>query len=216
MFLLGILCFLATGYGLVPYFMLKNLQIYPILTKPIWGKKNAIILLGAGTVRMPISQLSMPGSMAYARIHQATRLYYSCKKTGNLCVIITSGDDVTRRGLGKNIYRNELLALGVNNNDIIAESRSINTYQNAKFTSTILKPMKFDQIYLVTSSLHMRRSLLSFSYFGINAIPAPADYLRAQFTYIPRGYNFAASDAAAHEWAGIWKLAVFDDMKWKQ
>jgi len=69
---------------------------------------------------------------------------------------------------------------GVDTSDIILESESRNTYENAKFTAQILKQDQSITSYLlITSAFHMRRSLLCFESQGMNPTPFSVD---AQYT----------------------------------
>jgi uncharacterized SAM-binding protein YcdF (DUF218 family) len=203
--------FVMTGIGLFSSSLLSYLESYSIVSHPIWKQHNAIILLGAGTVKLPDSNEIKPSIMAYSRIYEAARLYTSCKKTNTECKIITSGGDAL--GTGKSeavIYQNELNAIGVNQSDIILEPNSMNTFKNAEFTSIIFKSNKFDNVYLVTSGIHMKRALLYFSHFGINAIPAVSDYIPPKIFMIPLGFNFAITDFAIHEYLGILRFRIYN------
>lgn len=57
-----------------------------------------------------------------------------------------------------------------------AESKSRNTYENAKFSAHVLKAEGIEKIYLVTHALHMPRSVWSFSQFELEIFPAPTAY----------------------------------------
>lgn len=70
--------------------------------------------------------------------------------------------------------------MGVAAEDIIEEPDSLNTYQNAVNVKRILDEQGINRVLLVTSARHMPRSLLVFKNQGIEAIPAPADFLVVQ------------------------------------
>lgn len=176
-----------------------------------WGKRNVIILLGAGTTFIPLDNSIKPTVLAYSRINEAAKQYLSCKKSGNSCSIIVSGGDASKTGKSEAaIYQNELLSLGIDSQDILLEQKSMNTYQNAEYTSKILKENQFDTFILVTSSLHIKRSLLYFSNFGITPKPIIADYISPIITILPIGYNFAIADFIAHEYIGIARLHIYN------
>jgi uncharacterized SAM-binding protein YcdF (DUF218 family) len=59
---------------------------------------------------------------------------------------------------------------------IIEEPRSLNTYQNALYTKTILDEKGLNRILLVTSAFHMPRSVAIFEKLGFEVIPAPTDF----------------------------------------
>jgi uncharacterized SAM-binding protein YcdF (DUF218 family) len=73
--------------------------------------------------------------------------------------------------------RQELIYNGIPDADIIIENKSRNTSENAIFSKRIsdsvgLKP----PFVLVTSAMHMRRSVSVFRKEGFNCIPFPCDY----------------------------------------
>jgi uncharacterized SAM-binding protein YcdF (DUF218 family) len=207
-----LISFYLFGSGLAALFLMPNLELSQNNKNitPIWEKNNAIILLGAGNVKLPQGEVK-PSFFAYSRIYEAANLYFLCKKTANQCTIIASGGYVSKIHKSEaEIYAGRLVALGVNKDDIILESKSTNTYKNAEFSSAIIKAKKYDQIFLVTSGLHLKRSLLYFSNFGILPKPIMADYVTPQFSLIPIGYNFAITDFFIHEYIGIARFYIYN------
>ncbi|MGI0487555.1 YdcF family protein [Pantanalinema rosaneae CENA516] len=67
--------------------------------------------------------------------------------------------------------------MGVPKSAILQEPDSLTTYENAVNVKKILDAQGIRQILLVTSAMHMPRSLLIFQKQGIDAIPAPVDFL---------------------------------------
>ncbi len=73
--------------------------------------------------------------------------------------------------------RTQFIANGVNDSDIIIESRSRNTYENAVYSKRITDSLHLQPPFiLVTSAMHMRRSLSVFKKAGFTCIPFPCDY----------------------------------------
>lgn len=95
--------------------------------------------------------------------------------------LILSGGRVTWRGGSGASEADDMkefaMAMNVPEADIILEGDSLNTRQNAVNVKQILEARSIDSILLVTSAVHMPRSLAIFKKLGINAIPAPTDYL---------------------------------------
>lgn len=204
--------FISIGDGYLPATWLTALQ-KPFINQPSlkWGKHNVIILLGAGTVKLVNSTQVLPTLIAYSRINTTAEIYQDCIKKSNQCTIIISGGDAAHTGQSEAvIYQKDLLKLGVKPADIILETNSLNTYKNAEFTHEILQKREVDNIFLVTSGLHLRRSLLYFSHFGITATPVLADYLPARLTLIPQGYNFTVADFALNEYIGILRFHIYN------
>jgi uncharacterized SAM-binding protein YcdF (DUF218 family) len=73
-----------------------------------------------------------------------------------------------------------LVNLGVPNSAILQDSKSLNTYQNAVNVRQIMQERGIRRVLLVTSAMHMPRSLRIFQRQGIEAIPAPTDFLITQ------------------------------------
>ena len=66
-----------------------------------------------------------------------------------------------------------LINNSVNKEDIIIESKSRNTKENAFYSAQILK--QDSKVLLITSATHMKRALLCFNRAGINVTPLPVD-----------------------------------------
>ena len=70
-----------------------------------------------------------------------------------------------------------LVSMGVPPEAIIEENRSRNTWENVVNIQALLDDAGADDLILVTSALHMPRSLAIFRTQGLDPIPAPTDFL---------------------------------------
>ena len=108
------------------------------------------------------------------------------------------------------------LAMGVPQSAILEEPTSLNTYQNAVNVRKILAERNIRQVLLVTSAMHMPRSLLIFKRQGIDAIAAPTDFLVTEndfkpldswqaiiFNLLPDIENLGNTTSAIKEYVGI-------------
>jgi uncharacterized SAM-binding protein YcdF (DUF218 family) len=111
---------------------------------------------------------------------------------------------------GKNI-RIWLNQIGIPDSSLIIESQSDNTHQNAVFMKKILDSLNYknEQLLLITSASHMRRSLACFKKEGIsNIIAYPTDYysseLRFEFDhcFIPSSNAIVGNNVLLHEIIG--------------
>ena len=82
-------------------------------------------------------------------------------------------------GAEAKIAKRVLVSLGVPENKILTETRSINTSQNARFSAEILRENGLSHPILVTSAFHMKRSVLNFAKQGVEVEPFPTDYMVA-------------------------------------
>ncbi|HKB90823.1 MAG TPA: YdcF family protein [Opitutaceae bacterium] len=204
--------FLLMGGGPIPRALLSGLQTMFVPTAPLsFDKHIAVVVLGAGTMKLVGSTEVIPTLFGYARIAKAAAAYHTAKQQGSDCKVIVSGGDPGHRGLTEAAaYAAQLTAMGVPTADILQEDKSQNTFQNAQFVKTLLASEPFDQVLLVTSALHMKRSLIYFDHFGLHPTPLAADFMTAQLTWWPLGTNFAAADLAWHEYVGIARLHVYN------
>jgi uncharacterized SAM-binding protein YcdF (DUF218 family) len=66
--------------------------------------------------------------------------------------------------------------MGVPKQAIWLEDQSQNTYENALNCASLLKSRGITRVILVTSAMHMPRSVALFRKQGIEPIPAPSDF----------------------------------------
>jgi uncharacterized SAM-binding protein YcdF (DUF218 family) len=206
--------FLAIGCGPLPSVLLRHLESgFPSQSPERWDARAIIVLLGGGTDVVDSALHVEVAAIAYGRVAKAAELYRSCKQHGGACTLLISGGDAQGNGKAEaSVYAEQLILLGVSSNDLVLESHSLNTWQNAQFCAQILKESVDSQILLVSSGLHLRRSLLYFSHFGINATPVRADYERAIESPIPLSFNFTLSDLALHEYVGLLRYGVYQKL----
>ena len=142
-------------------------------------KAEAIVLLGGSTKPAVAPRPMVDVTDRGDRILYAAQLY----RDGKAPLIIASGGRIAWRGGGvaESTDMAQLLdLLGVPETAIVEEPNSFNTYQNAVNVKEILRERGIEKILLVTSAMHMPRSLLIFQRQNINAIPAPTDFLLSQ------------------------------------
>jgi uncharacterized SAM-binding protein YcdF (DUF218 family) len=97
-----------------------------------------------------------------------------------------------------------VMALGVPAERIVTESESHNTHEEAVALKRILDERHISRFVLVTSPLHMSRSLATFAVQGLFPIPSPAplyaDRGPEPFLLMPNEASFEVSDGAVYEW----------------
>jgi uncharacterized SAM-binding protein YcdF (DUF218 family) len=216
--LLALAAFLGVGCGPIPAFLLADLQSgYPADVVTPEGQRVAIVLLGNGTERTAGTgdDAVEVGPLAYGRLVKALELYQACKQRQNKCILIVTGGDPQHHGASEAaVYGARLRRLGVDPADLLLEQRSLNTFQNAQYTAPLLSAHPVDRVYLVTSGIHLRRSLLYFGHFGVRAQPVRADFISAMPSAIPLSSNFLFADLALHEYEGVLRYFVYERMGW--
>lgn len=96
--------------------------------------------------------------------------------------------------------------LGVNQDNIIIDSKSLDTKDQARIIQSMIGN---EQFILVTSSSHLPRSMALFKKLGMNPIPAPTQSIEERLLvsgpdpYFPNSMNLQKSEMALHEYLGI-------------
>lgn len=201
-------CFVGTG--IFTRTLINQLETQPRVSTPVWKQKNLIVVLAGGKQQWDSNEFSTQ-SLAVSRVLETTRLYNYCKQSGGTCRILVSGGDPTHQGISEaEVMMKEFSENGIPAEAVLTEIRSLNTYQNAKFSEGLIKEGSYDQVYLVTSGTHLARALIMFSHFGINPLPAPSDHLQARLGFNSFAVNFFLTDIALHEFGGILQYYVYN------
>ncbi len=137
---------------------------------------EAIVVLGGATKSQFFPRPGVDLSEEGDRVLYGAELY----KQGLAPIIIVSGGRIAWRGSGSPESKDmaEILTqVGVPPSAIIQEPSSYNTRENAVNVQKILNSRKIKNILLVTSAMHMPRSLAIFKRQKITAFAAPTDFL---------------------------------------
>lgn len=141
-------------------------EVHGTKMKDVGNYDVAIVLSGMAEYNNDLGEISI--RRTGDRIFQAITLY----KTGKVKKLMISGDSgyITDRGLHEAAQLKELLVKwGIPATDIITEEVSRNTHENAAESKKILERSypHLKKILLVTSGMHMRRSLACFKKEGL-------------------------------------------------
>jgi uncharacterized SAM-binding protein YcdF (DUF218 family) len=162
------------GNGWTSNLIVQSLE-WQYLPKEI-PSAEAIVVLGGG-IKPSISPRPMVDvSEQGDRVLYGAQLYRENKAP----LVIVSGGRIEWYGGGQpeSIDMAQLLKLmGVPREAIVEDPVSLNTYENAVEVKKILDKKNLKNILLVTSAMHMPRSVAIFQRQGINVIPAPTDFL---------------------------------------
>ncbi len=138
---------------------------------------EAIVVLGGGTRPRIAPRQWYEVNEAGDRILYGSWLY----KQGKAPLLVVTGGRAEWYGEGGNPESEDMAAIaeimGVPANAIVQESQSFNTRDNAVNTKLILDKRGINKILLVTSALHLPRSLEIFRKVGFECIAAPTDFL---------------------------------------
>jgi len=115
-----------------------------------------------------------------------------------------SGAKATEAEIVKRFWRE----IGLDQGQVLYEDRSRNTYENALFTRDLVQPKPGERWLLITSAMHMPRSVGIFRQVGFPVTPYPVDYrtdgrLWSLGLVKFSGQGVSTADLAAHEWLGL-------------
>jgi uncharacterized SAM-binding protein YcdF (DUF218 family) len=169
---------------------------------------GAIVVLGSGTrvIEGPQEHVELDPSGVFRCIH-AAEVY---RRTGP-CPVIVSGGKVSPRAPGPppaEAMRDLLIHLGVAPTDVVAETASRTTYENAVYSRELLDDRNLGDVVLVTDAAHMFRSVGCFREVGMDVTPAACNYQATALswtadTFLPAAWSARKTEAAVHEWLGI-------------
>jgi len=87
------------------------------------------------------------------------------------------------------------------------ERQSVDTFDNARFSSEILRREHVGRIYLVTSAWHLRRAIPQFERLGLTVVPAgtgyAGDHAWSPQDFLPNDWAIMASATFFHEAIGL-------------
>jgi uncharacterized SAM-binding protein YcdF (DUF218 family) len=166
---------------------------------------RVIVILGSGSVNLRAAgrQLSFVTMEAGLRVLEAARLVDLL----NGPLVIASGGVTERDGAAvpeSVALQRALIQLGVRPETIVLESQSKNTRDEVVIIKKMLAERGLTDFVLVTSPLHMRRSMLAFEQQGMHPVPSTSPLLPERTTgnhlLVPSDMWLSVGDAAIYEW----------------
>ncbi|WP_017655495.1 YdcF family protein [Fortiea contorta] len=172
---LALVLLLCCSNAWISQSLVRSLEWQNIPPNPI-PNADAIVVLGGATKSASPPRPGVDLSEQGDRIIYAAQLYRQQKAP----IIILSGGRIDWRGGGASESADMadiLTSIGIPADVIIQEPDSLNTYENAVNVRKILQSRNISRVLLVTSAMHMPRSLKIFQRQDIEAIATPTDFL---------------------------------------
>jgi len=212
--LAAIILFVIFSNSFIVDEVLRVWEVPVIKTEELDDCYDVGIVLGGGMVTYDLKNDRLTYRNNIDRVLQAIELY----KIGKIQKILISG------GAGNIVFRNMLesvfikrflVNIGISENDIIIDSISDNTHENAVYSSIILdENYPEGKFLLITSAHHMRRAKACFLHEGIITTTYSTNKYagdrRFQFEhlFIPQLINFVLWQRLTHETLGYITYAV--------
>jgi uncharacterized SAM-binding protein YcdF (DUF218 family) len=172
-----------SGNRWISYSLARSLEWqYLPPTTPVTAP--AIVVLGGGTESYLAPRQSVEVNSAGDRMIHAADLYHQ----GAAPLLILSGGNVEWMDSQENSpaadMRRIIEKMNVPDSAMVLQTKSQNTHEDAVYSVQLLKEKGISKIILVTSAMHMPRSVALFKKQGIEVIPSPTD-----FTITDDGWN---------------------------
>jgi len=202
---LGFIILVVFSYGVFSDDLLRPLEYkYPAIDSPEEvSEAKWVVVLGGGHVsdpRIPItSQLS---DTPLVRLVEGIRIHRLIPESR----LVLSGGTLFDPVPEARIMADLAVAIGVNKKDIVLESLSKDTEDEAQLVQKIVGG---DRFVLVTSASHMPRSIALFEKLVMRPIPAPTghllreSYVRGPSSIFPDLDNLRGAETAFHEYLGL-------------
>lgn len=186
--------------------VLRPLEQWHSTLATLPGRVDGVILLGSA--QNP--QLSATyGRPSLGRDPDTVMEFMALARTYPKAILVFSGG-AGRSMTEAEVMRRLLARQGLDATRVIFEERSLNTYENARFSKELVQPKPNQEWLLITSALHMPRSVAVFEKQGWRVIPHPVSHQMP-----PEGFGafgginfdvlgrFSLIGDALHEWFGL-------------
>lgn len=214
--LLTLLSYYSLSIEPVAFFLASSLASKGGIVSLQKGADNieAIVILAGGASKKGGHRLYHELSgVSWRRLWHGIELYKEFK--GELPILYSggSGDPFDPVSVEAELAKNYAISIGIPEEKFWIEPKSRNTYESGIEIKRILDSrfpgIDKHKIILVTSAIHMPRSIRVMKKIGLHSIPSPADFTIGSlklnlFSFFPSTGNFAVSSFAIHEWIGIW------------
>ncbi|MCA2961725.1 MAG: YdcF family protein [Silvanigrellales bacterium] len=144
-------------------------------------KASTVVVLGGG-----IHSPEVLTTSTQMRVVEAAKIVKLATQEERILTVVLSGGFDNTLGVSEAQVMKRALFLEIGEtgrtHTFLLEDKSRNTYQNAAYTKALLAKKSSEQIVLVTSAVHLPRSLATFERQGFDVCPvaAPSPELRTQ------------------------------------
>jgi uncharacterized SAM-binding protein YcdF (DUF218 family) len=162
---------------------------------------TTIMVLGSGEMYVhPNIIAPRLDANGWERLHMGIKLW---KQTGGKLIFTGGPSSAPHPSLAAQMSL-AAQAMGVPPAAIQLALGSENTYQDLRSAQPLITPGS--QVWLVTSAIHMPRSMAVARQLGIQAQPYPVDYRQIRHlswvSWLPNNDGYTRFQTAAHEWVG--------------
>ena len=202
---IGVIFLAMISYGAVSDIFLGPLEskYLPITDTTSFQDVKWVVVLGGGHIsgpKLPITDQLSDASLV--RLVEGIRIH---KKLLNSKLVL-SGGEVFSSTSDADAMAKMAMELGIEKKEIVLESKSKDTKDQALFIRNIIGNNRF---VLVTSASHMARSVALFNAKGMKPIPAPVGFQvknasrMSPMRFFPSGKGIDKMERVVYEYLGI-------------
>lgn len=214
--IIGLAMLFFFGNGFVVNLVLRNYEPNPLPRSEIPSDMRVGIVLG-GFSYYDFRLKRIHFNRNCDRVFQAVLLY----KLGYIKKILISGGSgsiLKPYEVESTLIKEYLVEIGIPAQDILTETASKNTFENALFSKQTLDHLGYstrtETFLLITSAFHMPRAKACFEKAGLHVLPYPSDRRSGENKWapdellVPNAAHFDNWNNLIHEWVGfaIYKL----------
>ena len=212
-FWLAISILIVCGNGWLVQGMAKHLEWQHLPPNPV-PEADCILVLSGGILGKIPPRPTIEVGEAGDRVLYAAHLFREGKAKRIVCTGEKATGGIVLRPIAEDMSE-FLQMIGVPKEAIVTETASQNTHQHAANLSSLLRERGFKRVLLVTSAMHMPRSLGVFQKDcpGTEFIPAPTDFRITEriprpwyhelTALVPTPANLLRFSEVEHEYLGI-------------
>lgn len=203
LFIIGGITYLFSCEFFADPIILNLEKKYPLVSEENIEKGEIYVLL-CGGIATDTVEGNVPLPNAAVRIMKTAELYNKSSKK----IYISGGSPLQNRESESSVYKKELVKIGIPENDIIIEEVSKNTKENSDYIKWMMSKEGYKSALLITSALHMPRSMEVFKDDNIEFYPVPCNFLahtekQNNLAYVPQFKVLKDLYAAFWEYIGM-------------
>jgi len=207
--LLGVLVLYLFSIAPVSNMLVYSLECrYDVPPAEVLSTLDVVVILGGGLYYSGgFRQYPEANGVTYSRLFNGVRVF---KQSGARTLALCGGSSEPGGESEAEVMKIIALELGVEEDEVIIETRSRNTMENAAELAKSFAPIKKKRIGLVTSALHMQRSEKAFrkQFPEATIVPIPVNYIynppKCEVrSIVPCAKALLISTYALHELIGI-------------
>jgi len=182
-------------------------QQYPSPSQEISSEADVVVILGGGVLPSGgLRAVAEPSGATYSRTVNGVQYF---KQTGAQYLIVSGGAGPSGGETNAEVMKRLAIQLGVPADRILMEPCASTTWEHPEEVAKLIhEPRDTVIIGIVTSALHMKRSMMAFKRYFSRVVALPSNYLYEPIrweidSFIPSAEALSTSSAMFHELIGL-------------